>query len=640
MRRNRLAILLGAVLVLTISLGFLSLSDDDPTTAASYTTFRPVEPLQQGDYLGTWSAGANITSPGSNGGAGVGYSRNDTAWLFALNGDIDGSGTAPGTFRLYNVTTNTWSNLTNVPSGRAWTSMCKLGPVSNTKLYNLGGLPSGATAWSQMTGTFQCYTINTGTWATLTAAPTPTGSSGLIGYQDSIIYSVGGMGTSGSPITNVQVYNAISGTWRAGTSLPAARANGWVVIMNDTIYYGCGAGPTTSTFNTTVYAGVISQTNRANITWSTNSVSFPLGVHRIDADVFGCKGAIIGPGGSAWWGMGNGAYTWLGGSNPFVSVGPVPTTTSDAMTGSAFFQRGSYKVWKFVIASGLILSAPYHILNTQIYTDSCMSAGPSSGWCEGFNTTTFPPTGWTLEGTATTLWVYDPVSGFGNGTGSAKAYFYGVSTGSRQLITPTFTATGANDSLIFQNAYCTFTTENDQLQIKTSSNGGTNWTPLVTLNGGVSGELVTAPPQTAAFTPTSSQWKYQRIKLPTGTNKIQFNAITAYGNNLFIDSICVKSTLTGISNYVGTPSEFKLLQNYPNPFNPVTKIDYALPKAGFVKLVVFDILGREVATLVNDVKQAGIYSVDFNASSLSSGIYFYRLESNGLTDIKKMMLVK
>lgn len=96
--------------------------------------------------------------------------------------------------------------------------------------------------------------------------------------------------------------------------------------------------------------------------------------------------------------------------------------------------------------------------------------------------------------------------------------------------------------------------------------------------------------------------------------------------------------VNNISNEI--PSSFSLSQNYPNPFNPVTKINFALPKSGMVTLKVYDILGKEVASLINEVKAAGTYSFDFDASSFTSGVYFYKLESNGFTDIKKMMLVK
>jgi len=99
-------------------------------------------------------------------------------------------------------------------------------------------------------------------------------------------------------------------------------------------------------------------------------------------------------------------------------------------------------------------------------------------------------------------------------------------------------------------------------------------------------------------------------------------------------------TVTGVSGNEGIPKDYKLSQNYPNPFNPVTRISYQLPQAGNVKLTVFDFLGREVVTLVNEYKQAGYYDANFNASSLSSGTYFYRIEANNFITTKKMMVIK
>ncbi len=88
------------------------------------------------------------------------------------------------------------------------------------------------------------------------------------------------------------------------------------------------------------------------------------------------------------------------------------------------------------------------------------------------------------------------------------------------------------------------------------------------------------------------------------------------------------------------PSEFALGQNYPNPFNPSTKISYQLPRSGFVNLKIYNVLGKEVAILVNEEKPAGKYEVDFNAGNLSTGVYFYKLTSNNFTQVNKMLLVK
>lgn len=97
---------------------------------------------------------------------------------------------------------------------------------------------------------------------------------------------------------------------------------------------------------------------------------------------------------------------------------------------------------------------------------------------------------------------------------------------------------------------------------------------------------------------------------------------------------------TGIGNITNIPKEYSLSQNFPNPFNPITKINFALPKDGYVKISVYDVLGREINTLVNEVKIAGYYSVDFDATKLNSGVYFYKIESGTFSDIKRMILVK
>jgi hypothetical protein len=88
------------------------------------------------------------------------------------------------------------------------------------------------------------------------------------------------------------------------------------------------------------------------------------------------------------------------------------------------------------------------------------------------------------------------------------------------------------------------------------------------------------------------------------------------------------------------PSDFYLEQNYPNPFNPVTTIKYDLPKAGYVELIVYDILGRRVKTLVNQTQQTGRYEIQFNASVNASGIYLYQLRAEDYMDTKKMILLR
>jgi len=91
---------------------------------------------------------------------------------------------------------------------------------------------------------------------------------------------------------------------------------------------------------------------------------------------------------------------------------------------------------------------------------------------------------------------------------------------------------------------------------------------------------------------------------------------------------------------VGAPFEFSLEQNYPNPFNPSTSIQYQVSSISFVSLVVYDILGNEIETLVNEEKPAGTYELTWYAEGLSSGVYFYQLKAGEFIQTKKMLLLK
>ena len=122
-----------------------------------------------------------------------------------------------------------------------------------------------------------------------------------------------------------------------------------------------------------------------------------------------------------------------------------------------------------------------------------------------------------------------------------------------------------------------------------------------------------------------------------------YSSSTALGN--WKDSIYGPGTITQIITSVTgdenlIPSVYSLSQNYPNPFNPVTRINYSIPKQGLVTIKIYDALGREVQTIINEMKTPGKYIVDFDGTNLSSGVYFYKLASNDFVSIKKMILLK
>lgn len=101
-----------------------------------------------------------------------------------------------------------------------------------------------------------------------------------------------------------------------------------------------------------------------------------------------------------------------------------------------------------------------------------------------------------------------------------------------------------------------------------------------------------------------------------------------------------KPTITSIGEFNVIPSEFKLLQCYPNPLNPSKNIEFYLPKAEFVKLSIFDILGREIALLVDENLHAGKHRFTFDASNLAAGVYFYRIQPGKFQETNKIILLK
>jgi photosystem II stability/assembly factor-like uncharacterized protein len=148
-----------------------------------------------------------------------------------------------------------------------------------------------------------------------------------------------------------------------------------------------------------------------------------------------------------------------------------------------------------------------------------------------------------------------------------------------------------------------------------------------------------------AYTPDGgNSWRIVESNLPNE----EFDDLVISGNDIFAALWAsgvwrrpLSEVVTGVvQQHSEMPTRFSLQQNYPNPFNPSTTIEYSIPQQSHVTVKIFDLLGREVATLVNERKDAGTYSVQWNASGLSSGIYFYRLEANEKRQIKKMSMVK
>ena len=172
------------------------------------------------------------------------------------------------------------------------------------------------------------------------------------------------------------------------------------------------------------------------------------------------------------------------------------------------------------------------------------------------------------------------------------------------------------------------------LSIEASNNAGLTWTALgqPSFNGA-----------------NYINYSYSLANYRQNNVLIRIGCYSPYGNTYYLDDITIADSTgwTGIEDFAGiTPTDFELSQNYPNPFNPSTTIRYAVPNESKVSITVFNLLGQEVATLVNDVQAAGYHEIQFNASNLSSGVYLYRINavsstnSKEFTSTKKFVLLK
>lgn len=202
------------------------------------------------------------------------------------------------------------------------------------------------------------------------------------------------------------------------------------------------------------------------------------------------------------------------------------------------------------------------------------------------------------------------------------------------LVTPRFTC--GNDSISF---YATGGAQQyiDSIQVLVNTTGITPAGFTYQL-GTISWPLGSVYGQFKRYRFNLSQFSGQQIAVGF---RYYVNMLSAEaGWVVQLDDIYIGPSV-GIQNISSEiPASYKLLQNYPNPFNPVTNISFQLPQSSFTILKIYDMLGREVSELVNEKLEAGVYKVDFDASNLSSGTYFYSLTTSNFTQTKKMTLLK
>jgi N-acetylneuraminic acid mutarotase len=274
----------------------------------------------------------------------AGYTRNDTGWIYTFGGLQDGNIISSAVYR-YNINTDTWNLETNLPDGGFWISAAaRIGNM----LYNIGG--TYTTALNQCLPRVKIYDVISGTWSSGTPMIYGRCFHAVTAYQDSLIYCAGGWGYPGGvTYGDVYLYNAISDQWRTATNMPAPRSGGVLAVCNDTLVYVCG-GP--EWYNpsalSTIFRGVVSQSDRSVITWDSSGQVYPGGVRNsIYGASWGSKGVIV-SGGYQVSQATNQVYVYSSGRNQWTQQPNMTITRTDH--GSASVNIGN--VWKFVMVSG------------------------------------------------------------------------------------------------------------------------------------------------------------------------------------------------------------------------------------------------------------------------------------------------
>ena len=366
----------------------------------------------------------------------------------------------------------------------------------------------------------------------------------------------------------------------------------WSTITTPTtqnIYSMCF--PSISTGYASGYTGYVIKTNNSGGSWYSAS---DCGINVRSISFINNSTGITGGGGNLMCFSTDGGNSW----------NPRYTPSSHAVTGVHFFNSSLL----MVCVSDMPGSLVYKSINTGYNWSTVLTLNNS---------------GMDISYTLSSIYFKDGNTGFATGS----HYYYSSVWG--QIYRST--NSGNNWELTANVGSATGNCIN-AVHFGDSSNGfaaGTNGIILRSTNGG-------------------ANWISQLSGTAASLNGIlMINALTGYvcGDN----GLILKTTNGGITGFEPisnvTPSDFELYQNYPNPFNPTTKIKFDIPKSSFVKLVVYNSLGKEVATLVNEKLSAGSYEVDWpapsgNGSGYPSGVYFYKLFSDKFVEVKKMVYLK
>jgi len=588
--------------------------------------------------------------------------------IYAIGGDAD---SRTYVVEAYDPVTDTWTNKANMPMGRG----AGASSVVNGRIYYMGGRLNydGANISSVIE-----YDATTDTWATKANMPTPRTwlSSSVVNGK---IYVIGGALTyQGAALSTVEEYNPATDTWTSKADMPTARTCLSTSAVNGKIYAIGG------NLSNQWYQGLttVEEYDPATDTW-TRKADMPTARTYISTCVV--NGKIYAIGGMS---MGNKYFSSVEEYNPATDTwtrkADMPTARSGLATSAVNSKIYTIGGW---VGSTLSTVEEYVPLKDlmglieNVYLSKGFATAGNDSIC--ITTKIKDPTGITIfaeieapdQIPVDSLQLFDDGNHNDENAGdslyanvwpilSAEEQHYYVDLHVTQINTDTvihhmnnmalFTTLGpvVFDSYTFTSSD-TIPNPGDRLKIKLTlkNNGAT--APATDIEARLIGPepwvdfLIDNRPYddiaSGGAVECNTSYTFDiSDDCPVGT-EIPFEIeISSDGNVFWTDtfSITVVTPTAVPDEHKNIPRAFELKQNYPNPFNPSTTIRFDLPKSSFVALKIFDVLGREVTTLINEKRPAGKYAVEWNSKGLPSGIYLYQLNAGEFTETRKLVLQK
>jgi N-acetylneuraminic acid mutarotase len=538
--------------------------------------------------------------------------------IYAIGGrQVWVTGDDLGTVEEYDPLTNTWAIKSPMQKPRTNAGVC----VHDNKIYIVGGIKGGA-AW-QFSNDLQIYDPVTDTWDTSKTAMTYPRDP-YVCTLNNFIYSVGG--TNGSPyagLHTVEAYDLVTDSWTEKAYTNHGRKGSSVDMLNGKIYASGGEDIADSVKSVEVYDPTSDKWTIIGVTpiWYTMHASTVVldKIYLLGGSIIGGRYDVFLPTSIMYSFDPDFAYA----TSLEISHLYFPPT-GDTLIVNTNLQNQDFHstdVYSYIQGNGFSFQDSIKLFDDGLHHDGAANDNFYGGtkWLSGLNEDFFEVELKTIDLTKSTINWYSFSEKFTTaGPLKVDSIVSDSISNYRYSIKPYIRNNGTQTQI-----------ENITIRLICDDPWATTVYPYQRPCPDIAPGQIVGLSQLFAVA-------YDSATFP-GYFNLRFE-ISSSGIPYWLDSI--ETIVTRIKDELPIPLVFYLTQNYPNPFNPSTTIKYQLPHRSNVSLKIYDIIGNEIAELVNEEQEVGYYNAEFNAAKLSSGVYFYRLKAGSYVETKKMILLK